>query len=180
MLAPGRTYDVAGFSFGSVVAHHMAAAVPERIGKIALINGHMIGPLLAQPRQMLTRWRDVKDPQEFRAIMKNNLRVLMMSDDAKIDDLAIHLYAMDLRRSRIRPGSLLEARDHQLIAKINTPTLFIAGALDPVGYPGVDEQAAMLKAARPDVKVVILDNIGHWAMYEAPERVNELLSGELG
>ena len=48
-----------------------------------------------------------------------------------------------------------------------------------MGYPGVEQQAAMLKAARPDVKVVILDNIGHWAMYEALERVNELLLSEL-
>ena len=80
---------------------------------------------------------------------------------------------------RAEPGSLLDQRDHQLIAKIRTPTIFIAGSLDPVGYPGVEQQAAMLKAARPDVKVVILDNIGHWAMYEAPERVNELLLSEL-
>ena len=179
-LIPDRAYDIAGFSFGSVVAHHIAHQYPARVRKIALVNGHMIGPFLAQPRRMLTRWRDVRDAEAFKTIMRNNLKMLMMSDDSKIDDLAIHLYAMDLRRSRIRPGSLLEQRDHYLVAKINTPTLYIAGALDPIGHPSVEAQAAEFLAARPDAHVKILENTGHWAMYEAPERINELLLAELG
>ncbi len=174
-LSPGAVYDIAGFSFGSVVAHHVAAQYPERVRRIVLINGHMIGPFLAQPRTILTRWRDVTDPAEFASIMRGNLKALMMSDDSKIDDLAIHLYAMDLRRSRIRPGSLLGERDHQLVAKIRTPTLVIAGDRDPVGHPSVAAQAREFLDARPDGRVEILENIGHWAMYEAPERVNELL-----
>ena len=179
-LAPGAKYDIAGFSFGSVVAHHMAHAFPDRVRKIVLINGHMIGPFLAQPRQMLTRWRAVKDPAKFANIMRNNLKALMMSDDSKIDALAIHLYAQDLRLSRIRPGSLLAQRDHYLVAKIQTPTIVIAGALDPVGHPSVEAQAAEFMAARPDAHMHILRDTGHWAMYEAPEAVNELLLAELG
>jgi pimeloyl-ACP methyl ester carboxylesterase len=102
-----------------------------------------------------------------------------MSDDAKIDDLAIHLYAQDLRLSRIRPGSLLAERDHYLVAKIKTPTLVISGDRDPVGHPSVEAQAAEFLRARPDARVEILKDTGHWAMYEAPDRVNQLLSKEL-
>ncbi len=178
-LAPGRQYDIAGFSFGSITAQHIAHAFPARVRKIALINGHMIGHFTAQPGLILTRWRDITDPAEFEAVIRGNLRALMLSSDAVIDDLAVLLYGMDLRASRLRPGSMLEGRDPGMIAKLATPFVFIAGGLDPVGQPSVAAQAAAVKAARPEARVHILENTGHWAMYEAPARVNELLLAEL-
>ena len=56
---------------------------------------------------------------------------------------------------------------------------FDAIFLGAVGHPSVEAQAEEFRAARPDARVVVLKDTGHWAMYEAPEAVNQLLLSEL-
>ena len=176
MLRPEQSFRLVGFSLGSVVASYVAAAHPERVDRVVIINGHLIGPLLAQPRQMLTRWRDIVDPIAFDKIMRDNLSVLMISNPAAIDDLAVQLYGEDLRKARLRPIALMEMRDDMILTRLRTRTICIAGEFDPIASPSVEAQMAKLRAARPDVETHVLPGIGHWAMYEGAPSMNALLA----
>ena len=175
-LRPGASFRLAGFSLGSVVASYMASAEPERVERLVVINGHLLAPLIAQPRQMLTRWRDIVDPVEFDRVMRDNLSVLMMSNRDAIDDLAVQLYGEDLRKARLRPIALMDNRDDAILLKLRTRTICIAGEFDPIASPSVEAQMAALRAARPDAETHIMPGIGHWAMYEGAQAMNALLA----
>ena len=175
-LRPGASFRLVGFSLGSVVASYMAAADPLLVERLVVINGHLLGPLIAQPRQMLTRWRDIVDLVEFDRVMRDNLSVLMMSNRDAIDDLAVHLYGEDLRKARLRPIALMDMRDDQILAKLRTRTICIAGAFDPIASPSVEAQMEEIRAVRPDVETHILPGVGHWAMYEGAAEMNALLA----
>jgi 2-hydroxy-6-oxonona-2,4-dienedioate hydrolase len=175
-LRPGASFRLAGFSLGSVVASYMASAEPERVERLVVINGHLLGPLIAQPRQMLTRWRDIVDPVEFDRVMRDNLSVLMMSNREAIDDLAVQLYSEDLRKARLRPIALMDNRDDGILLKLRSRTICIAGEFDPIASPSVEAQMAALRAARPDVETHIMPGIGHWAMYEGAQAMNALMA----
>ena len=175
-LRPGTSFRLAGFSLGSVVASYMASAEPERVERLVIINGHLLGPLIAQPRQMLTRWRDIVDPVEFNQVMRDNLSVLMISNRDAIDDLAVELYGEDLRKARLRPIALMDNRDDAILLKLRPRTICIAGAFDPIASPSVEAQMEALRAARPDVETHIMQGIGHWAMYEGAQAMNALLA----
>ena len=175
-LRPGASFRLAGFSLGSVVASYMASAEPERVDRLVIINGHLLGPLVAQPRQMLTRWRDIVDPVEFAQVMRDNLSVLMISNRDVIDDLAVQLYGEDLRKARLRPIALMDNRDDAILLKLRPRTICIAGAFDPIATPSVEAQMAAVRAARPDVETHIMPGIGHWAMYEGAQAMNALLA----
>ncbi|MBU6477927.1 MAG: alpha/beta fold hydrolase, partial [Xanthomonadaceae bacterium] len=55
-------FDLLGHSLGAGIASLTAAAVPARIGKLALIEG--LGPLGDDGSQTLTRWRDAHAQRE--------------------------------------------------------------------------------------------------------------------
>src|SRR5215469_788593 len=60
-------------------------------------------------------------------------------------------------------------------ARLQQPTLFIAGELDAVlGFWG-EEVEAMERSVPGLVKKVILPGVGHWTQQERPEEVNRLL-----
>ncbi|HJR11804.1 MAG TPA: alpha/beta hydrolase [Rhodanobacteraceae bacterium] len=55
-------FDLLGHSLGAGIASLIAAAVPARIGKLALIEG--LGPLADDGSQTLARWRDAHAQRE--------------------------------------------------------------------------------------------------------------------
>ena len=43
--------------------------------------------------------------------------------------------------------------------------------------PGPEERERVLRAIQPNMALHLIDNAGHWAMYEAAREVNALLRG---
>ncbi|CAN0511482.1 unnamed protein product, partial [Phaeothamnion confervicola] len=105
ILPSSAAFDLSGFSFGSHTIQYVANAMGSRVGTAVLVTAHMLGPMLAQPSQLLERWRDVTDPAERERILKRNLGSLMLAHEASMDPLALHIYASDVVRARIRPAT---------------------------------------------------------------------------
>jgi len=59
------------------------------------------------------------------------------------------------------------------IAKINTPALFICGAVDKMTPPDFSRKIA---ASIPGAKVCVIEKAGHVVMIEKPEEVNKAIS----
>ncbi|MFI5028520.1 MAG: alpha/beta fold hydrolase [Solirubrobacterales bacterium] len=72
-----------------------------------------------------------------------------------------------LRLYRASPPSAIEALG-PVLRQLNRPTLVLWGRHDP--YIKV-EQAERQKLAFPDAEVVVLEESGHWPMWDAPEEV---------
>jgi 2-hydroxy-6-oxonona-2,4-dienedioate hydrolase len=175
LLPDSAPFDLAGFSFGSHTIQYVASEMGSRAGTAVLVTAHMLGPMLAQPNQLLERWRDVTDPAERERILKRNLGSLMLAHEASMDPLALYIYASDVVRARIRPATFINDRDFTLIERLPCRVAGIAGALDPLGVPSPAAQGEALMMARPDARFHLIENAGHWVCYEAPDAFNAVL-----
>ncbi len=173
-------YHLAGFSLGSFVAPNVAAAFSSRLRSLILIHGHFWGVMRYTPRGTLKRWRNVEDRDERREILRYNLGQLMLAHPESADDLTLDVYAADLEKARLRVETFIGTLDTTLLNRLDAPILAVSGALDPTGIPDVAVQQERLRAARETaggvpVECVVLENVGHWAMWEAPQAIDVLL-----
>lgn len=175
LLPAGSTFDLAGFSFGSHTSQYVADEMAGRVGTLVLVTGHILGPMLAQPNQILERWRDITEPAERERILKRNLGALMLAHEASMDALALHLYPEDVTRSRVRPPKFINDRDFDMIDRLGCRLAGIAGSLDPLGVPSAAAQGEEFLRRRTDARFHLIDNAGHWVAYEAAEEFNHVL-----
>ncbi len=175
LLVEGSRFDLCGFSFGSHTSQYIADRFGERVGTTVFATAHILGPLLALPNQMLERWRDITDRAERDRILKRNLGALMLAHESSMDPLALHIYAGDVVRARIRPATFINDRDYKMVERLACRVAGIAGGLDPLGVPSPAAQGEALMKARPDARFQLIENAGHWICYEAPVEFNATL-----
>jgi pimeloyl-ACP methyl ester carboxylesterase len=171
--------DVAGFSFGGLVAALMAAADPQRVRRLVLLGAPGLG--LRDKRLPLTSWRTLQDPAQRMAAHRGNLAALMLHKPEAIDDLAVALQAANVPRDRMHRRRLAMT---DILAR-TLPTLVcpvdaIYGEQDAL-YCDV-LPALREKIATPPKfgELVLVPGAGHWVQYEAAESVNRELLRLLG
>ncbi len=163
---------IAGFSFGSIVAVHVAQ-LRGGVSRLALLGptGHGL------PREplKLKNWRFLPPgPEQFEA-HKHNLAQLMLHEPAAIDDLAlqIHIEASELARLRGKKFSHTDVM-RQAFDQLQIPTLMVWGAHDPTAH--VLSAAQTLTDGHPHRRSIVIEGAGHWIQFERPAEVNALLS----
>ena len=105
----------------------------------------------------------------------------MIADPACIDDLALHVHGDNLARHRFRSRKLAGSDDLiRILPEISAPLLGIWGEHDATAgtIAAIRERQRLFLAAQENAEFHILEGVGHWAMYEAPEVVNRLLLGD--
>jgi pimeloyl-ACP methyl ester carboxylesterase len=179
LLAPELPLDIIGFSFGGVVAAHLAALHPELVRRVILVG---CGGLDTPVGEIHLRRVRGLEGEERRAAHRANLLGLMLHHPASVDELALHLQVTNGSRARLNaaplvmPDKLLEALP-QVSARLDA----IWGAHDrphpPVG------QEKVLHSIHPDLDFRVIAGAGHWVMYEKPVEFNhtvlDLLAGPL-
>ncbi|MBT0961640.1 alpha/beta fold hydrolase [Denitromonas iodatirespirans] len=172
--------DVVGFSFGALVAAHLASRWPG-VRRLALLApaGHRGA---RRPRGELRSWRaaaGARDTASLADIMRHNLAVQMLHAAAAVDALAVRIHTDSCLRTRFRSkeisrgGGLADVLD-----TLSGPLLLAWGEHDVTVEPG--PVAAALTAGHPERRTVIVPDAGHWLQYEQPHLVNRLLIDWLG
>lgn len=172
ILGEGRPADLAGFSFGGVAFAYLAAYHPEIARRVILIGcggldtplGHVdlrrVGGLQGEERQ---------------AALKANLLGLMLHHPESADDLAVHLLVRNARRSTINPQALvIPDRLVAVLPDVGVPVDAIWGEFDRP-HPGPHLQEEALRRTHPGADFRVIEDAGHWAMYERPEAFNAAL-----
>lgn len=170
--------DVAGFSFGGIIAGLVAARLGRRIANLVLLGagGFGLPPVgMARLSQIETRMT----PADIERVHRENLGILMIADPEKIDDLAVFVQMENLRRARFKSGTiptsdvLLKAFP-AIRARISA---IWAGrdAFAAARAERVDEYRRILASAQPDVDFRVIADSGHWTPYEAAAAVNAAL-----
>lgn len=175
-VAPrGDPVALVGFSFGGVMAGHVAALRRERVRRLVLLGAGGLG-LVRPAVGSLRNWRHLGSDEERAAAHRHNLAAIMIADPARIDDLAVHLQSENARRTRIasRPMSLTDALRRRL-AEAKLPLAGIWGERDAMTGAFVDTRRELLRGFDPGCPFSIAEGAGHWAQYERPEAVNALL-----
>ncbi|MEP6391512.1 MAG: alpha/beta fold hydrolase [Halioglobus sp.] len=177
LLGAHSPFALAGFSFGAMIAANLAADVGSRCSRLTLIGAagcgqlHVQVPLLAPPSSHCPA-------AEAEAIQRENLGRLMLHDPASIDDLAVYIHANNLARHRFNSRKL--SRSDELWAalpKVAAPVVGVWGAQDATagGGEALVEREALFRTHQPVCEFHVLEDVGHWAMYEAPEQINRIL-----
>ncbi|MGJ3261209.1 MAG: alpha/beta fold hydrolase [Rhodospirillales bacterium] len=170
LFGRGAVFDLAGFSFGGLIGSQVAKAVGERMKTYVAVGASGFEALHVRVVGIEVPEKDMSDARK-NEIHRNNLRLLMIHDEAKIDDLAIYTHRKNVARSRVRsrPMSL---GNHLVdaVPDIKARLAGIWGVHDATG--GGREQILrrrdIFAEYQPDVPFVIIEDVGHWVMYEAP------------
>lgn len=179
LIDPKAPIDVAGFSFGGLVAAHLAVQ-RRNVRRLALVGPAGHGGQ-RRPRKELQSWREAYrrgDQPALRAIMRHNLLQHMLHDEAAADETALRIHiesclaARFRSRSISRAGGLLSALD-----RFTGPTLLLWGECDVTATP--DQLLPQLLDGHPHREGHVLPGAGHWAAYEAAEAVNSVLQSFL-
>jgi pimeloyl-ACP methyl ester carboxylesterase len=182
------TVDVIGHSYGGAVGMALAAAAPERVGKLVLIDPvcYPGGPhdlerllrlrLVAAATRPLLRARPVG-----RRLLAQRLQHCYADRRAVTPELAGATYRLLRTGSGERSylGSLQALRlvdVAALVPRLAHETLVIWGELDRVLPAGDGER---LVGELPAARLEIVPDAGHFPHEEAPDRVNALIGAFL-
>ena len=172
-----------GHSFGAQIALLVAATVPGRLGRLALVCSNGVrasrsdafpfGP----PPESLERALVEAEAKDPTAARRRNVRAGFPAtadlDPALVDRLVEWQLRMPSEAMIASLRTYLHADLTAELAAVKMPVLQILGADDPVtaveGGPWVQDRLA-------DGRLVVLDGCGHYPMFEAPERFAVVLS----
>jgi len=174
-VPPPAPLDLAGFSFGGIIAGLVAARAGARVGTLVLLGPNGLG-LPRAPLPALRRPAPAATADEAREVHRANLRALMLADPAAADDLAVRVQQDNVRRARFRSAGIPES-DVLLRAlpRVRARLAGIWGGRDVFAVPYLEERRRTLAAWEPGLDFRVLEGAGHWAAWEAAPAVNAAL-----
>jgi pimeloyl-ACP methyl ester carboxylesterase len=171
----GGPVQLVGFSFGGLVAGHLAAARPELVSRLVLVGAGGLG-LRDGKKLPLVAWRHLKDEAEREAAHRHNLANLMLWDAAKIDPLALRIQSINAQRSRINSGPF--SRGDVLLeplSRVRAPIDGIWGRHDTTVGNRMGEIGPILRRTDPEATMTVIEDAGHWVIYERAGEFNRAL-----
>lgn len=176
LVDPAAVVDVAGFSFGGLVATQLSV-LRGQVRRLALVGPAGHGGA-RRPRGELQAWREVHrrgDTAALRAVMRRNLLLHMLHDEAAADETALRIHVDACLATRFHSRSISRAGGLlPMLDRYTGPTLLLWGEHDVTATP--QELLPQLLAGHPNRAGEILAGAGHWAPYEAADRVDARLS----
>ncbi|MGI9410193.1 MAG: alpha/beta fold hydrolase [Hyphomicrobiaceae bacterium] len=179
-FTPDRRARLVCFSFGCHVGTLAARELNHLLNGMVIIGTAALG-LNRSRNRPLPKERSSMTAEERREIHRAVLENLMFSDAARIDDEAIELQAVNIANARFRSREFAATEDvRHGLAKVTVPLSTIWGRGDVVANPDVETAIAILAEHHPELRHRIIENAGHWVMYEQPEAFNTALLEFLG
>lgn len=182
LFGPDASLDLAGFSFGGLVAAHLAAR-NSRIRRLALLGAAGHGTP-RRPKAALMSWKKAEADADQLRMLRHNLLAHMLHDEAQLDDLAFEVHVQSCHATRFHSRTIsLSAPLLPALQAFHGPVLLIWGEHDVTATPG-PAVAALLEglAGRPPemLRSTILTGGGHWIQFEQWQRVDALLAQWFG
>jgi len=168
---------VAGFSFGGVIAGHLAAQQGQQVSRLVLVGAGGLGARRGEMPNLIARTPDMTLTQT-QAAHRRNLEILMLADPASVDDLALEIQVHNTRLHRVKSRPISATDTLARILPQATARLgAIWGARDATAGRYLGQRERILRAIKPGLDFRVIPDAGHWVMYEAPDAfVSELRS----
>jgi pimeloyl-ACP methyl ester carboxylesterase len=173
--ARNRPCAMIGFSMGGIVAIELAKTNPELISKLALINSSCYADLPERKAVRKTQISQAKSGDLERLVREEYLPIYLHQTDVEIQnlivDMALSLGADCFEAQAMAMENRLNTIEvlKQLVAK----TIVIGGLQDRINSS--EHQIEMHRAVAGS-ELVLLDECGHFAPLEQPEKVNSALT----
>jgi len=173
LLPPGQACELVGFSFGAVIAGHLAARYPDLVRALVLVGAGALGVQRAPIR--LVPVRNLHGPARDDA-NRHNLLQLMIADPEQIDALALAIQDWNVTQARVNSvGFASSTVLLDVLPQVRCGLGAIWGELDHAALPLLTERVAALRSLRPDLPVEIISGAGHWVAFEAHDAFNTVL-----
>jgi 2-hydroxy-6-oxonona-2,4-dienedioate hydrolase len=170
IVAKERAY-IAGFSFGGAIASLVSLRLPRSIRKVALLAPGALGRIA--PRKMPP---DTASEAEKREVLRHNLLQFMLAHPESIDEETIDIQRENAARTRYDSRRFsFGTFTRDALWQIQAPLMGIFGELDNFASPSIYSRVIPCRSLRPDMRIEIIPNAGHWVQYEAAAAVNRLL-----
>lgn len=171
LVSDDTPVDLAGFSFGGLVAAQLAA-LRGGIRRMALLGPSGHGGARRQTKALVD-WR-LPEPDAMRAALQHNLAAFMLHGPLSEDSLAILVHERCCIQTRFRSKEISRSSALQAALENYTqPLLLVWGEQDVTGIP--EDIALQLATGRPGRDWCVLPNAGHWVQYERAGDINRLL-----
>lgn len=174
ILGEEAHFDLAGFSFGAVIAGLIAGRASEQVRSLTLVGPGGFGP----PGRTvpLERVRDKTGTERIEA-HRTNLARLMLFDAEQIDSLAVEIQEENSRRARLVSSAMwVSPVLRPVLPRLAIPVYGVWGEHEMANRPLLDLRIALFKEACPKGEVRVVEGAGHWVAYEAAEEFNALFS----
>ena len=179
-LVPAKTeVDVVGFSFGGIIAGHLAAMNDTPVNKVVIVGSPPFGLGSTGPSSEVRAVDPALEFEQAKELHRYNLELFMIADTRRVDPLSMRVHHDNLCRSRLRSRKIARGGTlQQALPRIRCQLYGIWGGADVTAYPDLQSIHTLFTdcGARFDV----LPGVGHWAAYEAAETFNQLLERRLG
>jgi pimeloyl-ACP methyl ester carboxylesterase len=170
ILGHEKTIDLAGFSFGSIVASAVALR-RGNVRKLALLGPTGHGGRRRESSPMVN-WRRATAQADLLADLKKNLEVLMLH--GPVDPLALEIHRNACLQTRYRSKQTSQSATLPAVLEaLQLPIMMVWGEHDATGVP--QEIGPRYQDARPERRWNIIPGAGHWVQYEAAGLTNDLL-----
>jgi 2-hydroxy-6-oxonona-2,4-dienedioate hydrolase len=176
LLGRATPIDLAGFSFGALVASHLAVQ-RGGIRRMALLGpaGH------GTPRRQLMSMENWRVPERaaMLAALHHNLSALMLYRPASADALAMAIHEVCCVQTRFRSKAISRPASLQAtLDRYAQPLLLIYGEHDVTGVP--EDIGEQLAEGHPGREWCVVPGAGHWVQYERAHDINQLLLSWFG
>ena len=179
LLPKDKEFAITGFSFGGMIAGHIATLFEDRLRKIAFVGA---GGLKAtrKPGPKLHKLLPDMPAETLAAEARRNLEILMLHDPRNVDGVAIHMQILNTTRAKTRSRQMGQAfRLSEVLPRVKAPFTGIWGEFDSTTYPHIQERIDLFRALKPDFEMNVIPGAGHWVAYEAAEAFNAKVIGSL-
>jgi 2-hydroxy-6-oxonona-2,4-dienedioate hydrolase len=170
VIGANTPFDLTGFSFGGLIGSRVAQMVGERMLNYIAVGASGFEGLHVRVLGIRVPDADMSD-DEKNQIHRENLQILMLHDAAKIDDLAIYTHRKNVARSRVRSRPMSLANHLvEALPGIKARLGGIWGVHDATGggREEILKRHDIFKQHQPDARFAIIEDAGHWVMYEDP------------
>jgi len=168
-----------GFSMGGAIAQEVAIRYADRVGRLILF-GAFCGGIWAEPASLsVFRRLMVTEQQSPEGAARQAWPVTYSPDYLAANAEAVE---QQLRRELQHPTPTFVAQRqmealrkfdrYRDLPRIAAPTLVAAGTLDVLVKP---RNSAILASRIPNARLELLADLGHRAIWEAPEEIAELI-----
>jgi len=167
----GEAVDVVGFSFGGLTAGLVAAHHPEVIRRLYLVGVPGLG-LMRESMPMRGMLPGMSMEQRA-AVHRHNLRVMMVSDEALIDDELINLQEANVVRDNMRRRKIARTDVLRQVQHLwQCPVHGIWGRQDALYQSNLNRIPEVLSTLK---SFHLIDGAGHWVPYEQAQAFHRVM-----
>jgi pimeloyl-ACP methyl ester carboxylesterase len=169
LIPAARRPHLTAFSFGAHVSTLALVELQDWVAGFTITGCAALG-LPQGPGIPFPKERADMSPAEALGVHRRLLEILMFHDPARIDPLAIHLQAGNVRRARFRSRPF--ARTPQIaenLPSIRVPVSALWGGNDQTAWPTIEARYDVLRSGHPELITRTVPDAGHWVMYEQAE-----------